>query len=150
MDGANRTSARGTLAPEVGVVELKEQDVLLSSDLPGRTPAYQVTEVHPKVSGIVHKRLFTESAVVRKGQQLYQIEPALYQAAFDKADASRDTARNLAQRLLETKAISRRQFDNAQANWKQADPGEALRRVASLGGSPYSNWLGRLPRREPV
>jgi len=113
-----------TPAPEVGVVELKEQDVLLSSDLPGRTSAYRVAEVRPQVSGIVQKRLFTEGAVVRKGQQLYQIEPALYQAAFDKAEASRDTARNLAQRyqrLLETKAISRQQLDDAQANWKQAE-----------------------------
>jgi membrane fusion protein, multidrug efflux system len=111
-------------APEVGVVELKAQDLLLSSDLPGRTTAYRVAEVRPQVSGIVQKRLFTEGTVVRKGQQLYQIDPALYQAAVDKAAANRDTARNLAQRyqrLLETKAISRQQFDDAQASWKQAE-----------------------------
>ncbi|WP_269807539.1 MULTISPECIES: efflux RND transporter periplasmic adaptor subunit [Pseudomonas] len=110
--------------PEVGVVELKPQDVLLSSDLPGRTTALRVAEVRPQVSGIVLKRLFTEGTVVRKGQQLYQIDPALYQAAVDKAEANRDTARNLAQRyqrLLETKAISRQQFDDAQASWKQTE-----------------------------
>ncbi|HBN8626759.1 efflux transporter periplasmic adaptor subunit [Pseudomonas aeruginosa] len=110
--------------PEVGVVELKAQDVLLTSDLPGRTTAYRAAEVRPQVSGIIQKRLFTEGAVVRKGQQLYQIDPALYQAAVDKSEATRDTARNLAQRyqrLLETKAISRQQFDDAQANWKQAE-----------------------------
>ncbi|QXI36415.1 efflux RND transporter periplasmic adaptor subunit [Pseudomonas xantholysinigenes] len=110
--------------PEVGVVELKAQDVLLSSDLPGRTTAYRVAEVRPQVSGIIQKRLFTEGTVVRKGQQLYQIDPALYQATVEKAEASRDTARNLAQRyqrLLDTKAISRQQFDDAQASWKQAE-----------------------------
>ncbi|WP_047526701.1 efflux RND transporter periplasmic adaptor subunit [Pseudomonas sp. 11/12A] len=110
--------------PEVGVVELKARDVLLTSDLPGRTTAYRVAEVRPQVSGIIQKRLFTEGTVVRKGQQLYQIEPALYQAAVDKAEAGRDTARNLAQRyqrLLDTKAISRQQFDDAQASWKQAE-----------------------------
>ncbi|MCS8129846.1 efflux RND transporter periplasmic adaptor subunit [Pseudomonas aeruginosa] len=110
--------------PEVGVVELKARDVVLTSDLPGRTAAYRVAEVRPQVSGIIQKRLFTEGTVVRKGQQLYQIDPSLYQAAVDKAEASRDTARNLAQRyqrLLDTKAISRQQFDDAQATWKQAE-----------------------------
>lgn len=111
-------------APEVGVVELKAQDVLLSSDLPGRTAPYRVAEVRPQVSGIIQKRLFGEGSVVKKGQQLYQIDPALYQAAVDKAQATRDSARNLAeryQRLLETRAISRQQFDDAQAAWKQAE-----------------------------
>ncbi|WBG66793.1 efflux RND transporter periplasmic adaptor subunit [Pseudomonas citronellolis] len=111
-------------APEVGVVELKAQDVLLSGDLPGRTAPYRVAEVRPQVSGIIQKRLFAEGSVVKKGQQLYQIDPALYQAAVDKAQATRDSARNLAQRsqrLLETRAISRQQFDDAQAAWKQAE-----------------------------
>ncbi|QEY72050.1 efflux RND transporter periplasmic adaptor subunit [Pseudomonas denitrificans (nom. rej.)] len=109
---------------EVGVVELQSRDVLLSSDLPGRTAPYRVAEVRPQVSGIIQKRLFSEGGVVKKGQQLYQIDPALYQAAVDKAQASRDSARNLAeryQRLLETRAISRQQFDDAEAAWKQAE-----------------------------
>jgi membrane fusion protein (multidrug efflux system) len=109
--------------PEVGVVTLKPQDVLLSSDLPGRTSAFRVAQVRPQVSGIIQKRLFDEGAVVKRGQQLYQIDPSTYQAAYDKAKANLDATRNLAQRyqrLVETRAISRQQFDDADANYRQA------------------------------
>ena len=112
-----------TRPPEVGVVTLKSQQVLLSSDLPGRTSAYRVAEVRPQVSGIVVKRLFEEGAAVKKGQQLYQIDPATYEAAVDKAQANLDSTRNLAQRyqrLLESRAISHQQYDDADANYRQA------------------------------
>lgn len=109
--------------PEVGVVTLKAESVLLSSDLPGRTSAFRVAEVRPQVSGIIQKRLFNEGAVVKKGQQLYQIDPSSYQAAYDKAKANLDTTRNLAERykrLVESRAISRQQYDDADANYRQA------------------------------
>lgn len=109
--------------PEVGVVTLKAEPVLLSSDLPGRTSAFRVAEVRPQVSGIIQKRLFNEGAVVKKGQQLYQIDPSSYQAAYDKAKASLDATRNLAERykrLVESRAISRQQFDDADASYRQA------------------------------
>lgn len=115
--------AATTNVPEVGVVTLKTQSVLLSSDLPGRTSAFRVAEVRPQVSGIIQKRLFSEGAVVKKGQQLYQIDPATYQAAYDKAKANLDTTRNLTERykrLVESRAISRQQFDDADANYRQA------------------------------
>jgi len=109
--------------PEVGFVTLKTQSVLLSSDLPGRTSAFRVAEVRPQVSGIIQKRLFAEGAVVSKGQQLYQIDPSTYQAAVAKAQATVNTTRNLAQRykrLVESRAISRQQYDDAVAAAEQA------------------------------
>lgn len=116
-------SAAPATPPEVGYVTLKAQPLLLSSDLPGRTSAFRVAEVRPQVSGIIQKRLFAEGAVVKKGQQLYQIDPATYQAAVDKAQATLNTTRNLAQRyqhLVESRAISRQQYDDAQAAAEQA------------------------------
>lgn len=115
--------AAAVKTPEVGVVTLKAQSVLLSSDLPGRTSAFRVAEVRPQVSGIIQKRLFSEGAVVKRGQQLYQIDPATYQAAYDKAKANLDTTRNLTERyrrLVESRAISRQQFDDADASYRQA------------------------------
>ncbi|WP_416427765.1 efflux RND transporter periplasmic adaptor subunit (plasmid) [Pseudomonas sp. App30] len=109
--------------PEVGVITLKAKSVLLSNDLPGRTSAFRAAEVRPQVSGIIQKRLFNEGAVVKQGQQLYQIDPSTYQAAYDKAKANLDTTRNLAERykrLVESRAISRQQFDDADANYRQA------------------------------
>lgn len=110
--------------PEIGVYKLYAQDVLLSSKLPGRTASYKVAEVRPQVSGIIQKRLFTEGSVVKKGQQLYQIDPAVYEAAVSSAEANRLTSRNLAHRyagLLKAKAISKQNYDDAQAQWKQAE-----------------------------
>jgi len=116
-------AAAPTQPPEVGYVTLKAERVLLSSDLPGRTSAFRVAEVRPQVSGIIQKRLFAEGAVVKKGQQLYQIDPSTYQAAVDKAQATLNTTRKLAQRyqhLVESRAISRQQYDDAQAAAEQA------------------------------
>jgi len=42
----------------------------------------------PQVNGIILKRMFTEGSEVTEGQQLYQIDPASYQAAYDSAKAA--------------------------------------------------------------
>ena len=67
---------------------LKEEPVTLTTELPGRTSAYRVAEVRPQVNGVLQKRLFVEGADVKEGQQLYQIDPAPYQAALDSALAN--------------------------------------------------------------
>jgi membrane fusion protein (multidrug efflux system) len=116
--------------PTVGVVTLQAQPVSLTSELPGRTSPYRVAEVRPQVNGIILKRLFTEGGQVKAGQQLYQIDPALYQATLDsqraalaRADAQVKTATLLAERykpLTETRAISRQTYDDAVAARDQA------------------------------
>lgn len=111
-------------APEVGVYTLKAQDIVLSSDLPGRTASFRGAEVRPQVNGIIQKRLFVQGSYVKKGQQLYQIDPRIYEADVQRAEANRDSARNLAKRytkLLKSRAISRQQYDDAVAAWKQAE-----------------------------
>lgn len=116
--------------PQVGVVTLATRPVQLTTELPGRTAAYRVAEVRPQVSGIVTKRLFTEGGQVRAGQQLYQIDPALYQASYNsqqaalaRAQAQLKTAGLLVQRykpLAESRAVSRQAYDDAVAARDQA------------------------------
>jgi membrane fusion protein (multidrug efflux system) len=91
--------------PQVGVVTLKAQPVTLSTELPGRTAPFRVAEVRPQVSGIVQKRLFTEGGLVKANAQLYQIDPALYQADYDsrKAALARAEAQVRASTLLATR-----------------------------------------------
>ena len=79
--------AQGRPPTEVGVVTLQPQSVDITTELPGRTTAARLAEVRPQVNGIILKRLFTEGAEVKAGQQLYQIDPAPYQAALDTAKA---------------------------------------------------------------
>lgn len=74
--------------PEVAVVTVEPQHVTLTSELPGRTVGYLVAEIRPQVNGLLQKRHFAEGARVEKGQLLYQIDPAPYQAALDSANAT--------------------------------------------------------------
>ena len=117
--------------PEVAVVEVKPQRVAITTELPGRTSAYLVAEVRPQVGGIIQKRFFTEGSDVKAGDVLYQIDPATYQAAWDsakaqlaRAEANISTTRVRAERykeLVEIKAVSRQEYDDAAAALKQAE-----------------------------
>lgn len=109
---------------KVGVVTLQPQPYTLTTELPGRTAAYRVAEVRPQVNGIILKRLFREGSEVSADQQLYQIDPAIYQANLKSAEASALAARTLTERyrvLVDEKAVSRQQYDDARAASLQAD-----------------------------
>ena len=83
------------------------------------------------MGGIIQKRFFTEGSDVKAGDVLYQIDPATYQAAWDsaraqlaRAEANISTARVRAERykeLVEIKAVSRQEYDDAAAALKQAE-----------------------------
>ncbi|OZI61028.1 efflux RND transporter periplasmic adaptor subunit [Bordetella genomosp. 11] len=128
--GKKDNAAAAPAKPTVGVVTLKTEPVSLTTELPGRTSPFRVAEVRPQVNGIVLKRLFIEGGTVKAGQQLYQIDPALYQATLDsqraalaRAEAQVKTATLLAERykpLTETRAISRQTYDDAVAARDQA------------------------------
>jgi len=131
--GQNSTGKAPSQAgpPEVSVVEVKPQRVAITTELPGRTSAYLVAEVRPQVGGIIQKRFFTEGSDVKAGDVLYQIDPATYQAAWDsakaqlaRAEANISTTRVRAERykeLVEIKAVSRQEYDDAAAALKQAE-----------------------------
>ncbi|MDH2200067.1 efflux RND transporter periplasmic adaptor subunit [Ectopseudomonas oleovorans] len=110
--------------PQVGVVTLEAKPFALTSEVPGRTSAYRIAEVRPQVNGIIQKRLFTEGSEVKAGQQLYQIDPATYEAAYKSAQATLLSAKSLADRyklLVNDKAVSQQAYDEAHAAALQAD-----------------------------
>jgi membrane fusion protein (multidrug efflux system) len=74
--------------PEVAIVTVNPERVVLTTELPGRTSAYFVAEIRPQVNGIILKRLFEEGSDVKAGDVLYQIDPAPFQAAYDNAAAN--------------------------------------------------------------
>ncbi|MFL9711170.1 efflux RND transporter periplasmic adaptor subunit [Methylobacillus pratensis] len=109
--------------PAVGVYVVQEEEVAKAADLPGRTRPYRIAEVRPQVNGVVQKRLFVEGLEVKQGQQLYQIDPAIYQAAFDRAEASLYNSERLAtryQQLENSQSISKQQLDDALASKRLA------------------------------
>ncbi len=84
--------------PEVAVVTVHPEQVVPTTELPGRTSAYLVAEIRPQVNGIIQKRLFDEGSDVRAGKVLYQIDPAPFQAAYDNAAANLAVMRKAADR----------------------------------------------------
>ena len=120
---------QSTSPPEVATVTVSRQRAILTTDLPGRTSAYRISEIRPQVNGIILKRLFTEGADVKAGEVLYQIDPAPFQAALDNAKAALGRAEanlpairlraNRYQELLADKAVSQQEVDDAAAALKQ-------------------------------
>jgi membrane fusion protein (multidrug efflux system) len=109
--------------PAVDVVTLHARPVTLTTDLPGRTAAYRTAAVMPQVSGVLLKRLFTEGDIVQEGQQLYQIDPAPYEAALASAQATLAHAQATVRtaqatvdrykQLIATHAVSQQDYDTA-------------------------------------
>jgi len=124
-----KTTGPPNITPEVAVVTIQSKPVVITTELAGRTSANLVAEVRPQVGGIIQKRLFTEGADVKAGQALFQIDPALYQAALDNAkaalarsEANLSAIQLKANRLLELlaeKAVSQQDYDDAAAALKQ-------------------------------
>lgn len=125
-------AAQGQQRPpvEVVVVTVKPQDVRINTLLTGRTSAYNVSEVRPQVNGILQKRLFKEGEEVKAGDQLYQIDPAVYDAQLKTAEATLAQARALlvqaradakrSSELVKINAVSKQADDAAQAQLKSA------------------------------
>ncbi len=126
--------------PEVGVVTLALQSTTLKSELAGRTAAQMVAQIRPQVGGIVQKRAFTEGAMVKAGDLLYQIDPASYQSAqasakasLARAEATAAAARLKAKRqadLFAIEAISQQDNEDAQTALQQAEADIASARAA--------------------
>ncbi|MEH6388926.1 efflux RND transporter periplasmic adaptor subunit [Pseudomonas profundi] len=117
-------SAAEQATPEVGIVTLEAEPFTLTTELPGRTAAYRVAEVRPQVNGIIQKRLFKEGSDVKAGDQLYQIDPAIYEAALESAKAAQASTKSLADRydvLVKENAVSRQAYDEARASNMQAE-----------------------------
>lgn len=114
----------------VRYLALKQEELILISTLPGRVSPLALAEVRPQVDGIITERLFEEGSTVQKGQTLYRIDAAPYQAAYAAAQASLDEAKahETALALLEKRqrgllpglSISRQDLDNTISQHGQA------------------------------
>jgi membrane fusion protein (multidrug efflux system) len=149
--------------PKVSVVTLKAAPVALTTELPGRTVAVRTAQVRPQVNGLIDKRLFIEGSEVEAGKQLYQIDPALYEAelstaraALTRAQAQAKSAAALARRyksLVDSHAVSAQAYEDAIAANAQAQAeimsAEAALQTAQINlnytkvSSPLAGLIGR-------
>lgn len=127
-DRANAPPAEKA-APQVTVITVKPQSVVIKTLLPGRTAPTLIAEVRPQVTGIIESRTFSEGAEVKAGSTLYKLNAATYQTTYEsaraavaKAEAGVQTARRNVERnkeLVEIKFVSQQAYDDAVTTLRQ-------------------------------
>ncbi len=151
----NKTAANNSLmngnkaAIPVTTITITKQKVQLYVDLPGRVNAKKIAQVRPQIDGVIRAIKFTEGALVKQGQTLYQIDSEIYQAAAkgNEANVKALTAkRNRYKILLEQDAVSKQEFDDIQAALDQAKS-EAAKAKKNLDYTkvlaPISGFIGK-------
>jgi membrane fusion protein (multidrug efflux system) len=128
-DGAAEQHAPGAGGPPpapVSVEKVTPATVPAAYEYVGQTAGSRDVEVRARVSGILIKRNFAEGGVVKKGQSLYTLDVAPFQAVLARADAdvaASEARLAQAQRTLgrlkplwEGRAVSQREYDDAASN----------------------------------
>jgi membrane fusion protein (multidrug efflux system) len=124
-------AAAQAFEPDVSVVTVKPQSRALVRELPGRVAPTRVSEVRPRVSGIVIERLFSQGSEVKAGDPLYRIDPRPFEvevqsseANLAKAMAAFDQAAQQARRislLTSQRATSEAENEKATGAMRQAE-----------------------------
>jgi len=117
--------------PEVSVVTVAPRPRAVVRELPGRIAPTRVSEVRPRVSGIIVERLFRQGAEVKAGDPLYRIDPRPFEveaqsneAALARAEAVLEQATLQARRvatLYSEKAMPEAENEKAIATQRQAE-----------------------------
>jgi RND family efflux transporter MFP subunit len=89
-----------------------ERDITTFLDLTGQTRAVEAVEIRARVKGVLEGIHFSPSTEVKQGDLLFVIEPALYQARVDQAQADLQAAEA-------RRGAAEEQFGIAQAIFKQ-------------------------------
>ena len=100
--------------PQVDVVQVQEQDVPIYSEWIGTTDGMVNADIRAQVSGYLLRKAYTEGALVKEGQLLFEIDPRPFQAVLNQTKG--DLAKFVSQ---VQQAIT--QVDQAQAQLSQAN-----------------------------
>ena len=90
----------------MSVVIVTPQPRAMVRELPGRIAPTRVSDVRPRVSGIVVERMFRQGSEVKAGDPLYRIDPRPFEvevqasrAALSRAEATHERATQQARRV---------------------------------------------------
>jgi len=122
--GGGHGSPGGGMPPaEVSAVTVEAKSLPVAFEYVGQTAGSREVEVRARVTGILLTRNFEEGARVKKGQSLFTIDRAPYEAALARAQAdvaaaearAQQAARNAARLkpLYAEKAVSQKDYDDA-------------------------------------
>ena len=117
-------------AMPVAAIKVTPQDIPLSFEFPGRAQGSKEVEIRARVGGILLKRNYTEGSRVNAGDVLFEIDPAQYKVALDKAKAQLAQAKaqllstqqdwNRISKLFKQRVVSEKSKDDAQASLDSA------------------------------
>jgi membrane fusion protein (multidrug efflux system) len=120
-----KTAPAAAAPPEVYVVDVVQKDVPIYLDLVGQTEGYQDIDIRARVEGYLQTVDFKEGSFVKKGDLLYQIDRAPFEAnlaamkgELAKAQAVLEKADNDVNRytpLVAKQAVSKQELDDAVA-----------------------------------
>jgi len=131
-DGSEEANTPRNTAPKPSVIvaPVNSKPVSDYAEFVGQTTSFQKVELQARVKGLLAKRLFEEGSSVKKGQLLFEIDPAEFIAARDAALAQKERAdatlleaeRNFSRYsvLVERQASSEAKLDEARAKRDQA------------------------------
>ncbi len=126
--------SEGVAPPPVPVVvtEVTQETVPIFAEYVARTEADATVEIRARVEGVLEGIFFKDGSRVKKGQLLFQIEPAPYDAAV--RDAKARLARAEADLYLAQKNVElvRSQAEEAQARAKLAKAAQDVERLLPL------------------
>jgi membrane fusion protein (multidrug efflux system) len=138
-DEPNVAAAAQPTEPDVSIVTVKPQARAMVRELPGRITPTRVSEVRPRVSGIVVQRLFNQGSEVKAGDTLYKIDPRPFEvevqsteAALARAKATLEQATQHANRiatLTSQRAAPEAKNEEAIASLRQAEADLAGRKA---------------------
>ncbi|MFO0928466.1 MAG: efflux RND transporter periplasmic adaptor subunit [Gemmataceae bacterium] len=126
------------------------RDVTDQAVFTGRTEAVESVQVRARVSGYLQDVLFQAGQEVKEGQQLFQIDPTIYQAALEKARAevaqyqsevtlsTQEYERG--RRLTGTGAVSREEFEKLASQRERASANLAAARATVTTTAQNLTW----------
>ncbi len=149
--------------PAVGVITAERRPITETTEFVGRVEATDRVNIRARVTGFLQERLFREGSDVNKGDVLYRLERAPFEAQLEQAQAGLASAQaqlenarvtlTRARDLRQTGAGTQVALDNAQAaertSQAQVLSAQAAVRVANINlgyteiSTPIAGQIGR-------
>ncbi len=131
LAGCGKPPEKPPPAPlDVATIVVEARDVPVSALYVAQTQSSQAVNIQARVSGFLDQRVYTEGAVVKKGQVLFRMDQRPFQAQVDGAAAAlqRNQAAlqvasanlNRTKPLAQKNALSQKDLDDAQGQYEQA------------------------------
>lgn len=140
LTACHKKEAQEQAALPVSAVKVLKEDLPWNMEYPAQVAGSLEVQVRAQVGGILKARLFDEGAYVEQGTQLFQIDPAEYKVALQRAEGSLAQAQTDVNRtyrdymrmkkLRADNAISQKDYDDSLSAYEAA---QAAVKVARAG-----------------